>query len=41
MPKKCEHLKVEERALIQAMLELDSSVWAIARSLDQIESPRI
>jgi IS30 family transposase len=38
MSKNYEHLKVEERALIQAMLELDSSVRAIARSLDRAPS---
>ena len=38
MTKSYEHLKVEERALIQAMLELGSSVRAIARSLDRAPS---
>ena len=38
MPKNYEHLKVEERALIQAMLELGSSVRAIARSLERAPS---
>ena len=38
MPKTYEHLLVEERALIQAMLEVGSSVRAIARSLDRARS---
>ena len=38
MPKKYEPLKVEERALIQAMLELSASMRAIARSLGRAAS---